>query len=176
MCGAFIFVTWLIRVSDMTRKYVGRGSFLWEENQREWRCAVGATGHWLFYLYGLVIHTCDVIHSCIRNNSFVHHKWLIRASVRTHLCIRHDSSTCGTRLILVREESSWVRMKCLCDWPSAYCTCTHVHLQYIPTMNTHKRVPHICKRALNVYKRALHTCKRALFIRRGALHICKRAL
>ena len=67
-------------------------------------------------------------------------------------------------------------MKCLCDWPSAYCTCTHVHLQYIPTMNTHIRVSHICKRALNVYKRALHTCKRALFIRRGVLHICKRAL
>jgi len=77
-----IFVTWPIRVCDMTNSHVWYDSFI---------CVT-----WL-------IHMCAVIHAYVWHDSFICATWLIHMCAVTHAYAWHDLFICATWLIRMRD-------------------------------------------------------------------------
>ena len=75
---AFICVTWLIHMRDMTHSYVWHDAFICVT----WR-----------------IHMCDMTHSYVWHDSFIFVTWLIHMRDMTHSYIWHDSFICVTCLM-----------------------------------------------------------------------------
>ena len=86
---AFICVTWLISMCDMTHLYVTREVPLRQRLHVASRCysCIDMT----------LLHTCNMTHPYVRHASFICATWHIHMCDMTHLYVRHDSSICDTR-------------------------------------------------------------------------------
>jgi len=80
VCGdAFISVTWLIHVCDVTLSLVWRDTFM------------SVTGRMT-----RLLHVCDMTHSCVWHDSFICVLWLIHMRSMTHAYVWRDPCICVT--------------------------------------------------------------------------------
>ena len=126
---SFIFLTWLIRMFDMTHSYVRHDMFIcvtWRIHMCDMKCSY--MWYDVFTCATWHIHTCDMTHSHVWHDAFTCVTW------RIHMCdmtyshvwhdVWHDVLTCATCLIhMIRRN---IRMRV--TWLIHMCAMTHSYV------------------------------------------------